>query len=78
MSSTEMEKRVAKAAYAAVYDVDWDNAYEGHQEMCLTAARAAIRAMRTPSPTMMDAAMRPYASDKPLHPSHGIKSAGQC
>jgi hypothetical protein len=51
---TEMELRVAKAAYESVYDDGWDNAYEGHQEMCLTAARAAIRAMREPTFRMID------------------------
>lgn len=43
----------------------------------LQMADAALDELLEPSPTMMDAAMRPYASDRPLHPSHGIKSAGQ-
>ena len=56
---SEMVERVAKAIQDEL-GVDWP--YAGH-EFLLDAARAAIRAMREPTPAMVNAANEAYAND---------------
>lgn len=60
---TEMELRVAKAAYFAVQSGDertWEEVmaqeYNRPRDLCIAAAPAAIRAMREPTQGMLEAA----------------------
>jgi len=38
---------------------------------------AALDALMQPTPSVWREAMKDYESERPLHPEHGIKSAGQ-
>ena len=44
---------------------------------CTVAVDAILDALLFPTPSVWREAMKDYESERPLHPEHGIKSAGQ-